>query len=185
MGFDKATTVVDGTALAARVAAVLASETDPVVEVGPGVSGLARVTREEPPGSGPLLATVAGMQALRNLGWQGPAVVLACDLPLIGRPLVAWLVRHPTAGSVVPRVGGLPQPLCARWSAADLEAAACAAAQGERSMRPLLARPGIEWVDETSLGALASPMELNDVDEPADLDRLGLRWQPPTTIASN
>ena len=63
MGTDKARLVVNGETLAARSARVLTAVCDPVVEVGPGVSGLPAVL-EEPPGAGPLVALLAGVGAL-------------------------------------------------------------------------------------------------------------------------
>ena len=46
MGTDKARLVVDGETLAARSARVLAAVCEPVIEVGPGVSGLPAVEEE-------------------------------------------------------------------------------------------------------------------------------------------
>ena len=47
-------------------------------------------------------------------------LVVATDLPRLTQGLVAWLARYPSLDSVVPVDGGHPQPLCARYSAADL-----------------------------------------------------------------
>src|SRR3954470_9716556 len=83
MGTDKARLVVSGETLAARSARVLASVCDPVVEVGPGVSGLP-VVQEEPPGAGPLVALLAGVGAL---GEPKTVILLACDLPNVSSEL--------------------------------------------------------------------------------------------------
>lgn len=176
MGFDKASLPVGGVALSARLASMLAQVAAPVIEVGPGRSGIAWV-REDPPGAGPLVAVGAGYQALGNRGHRGAALVLACDLPRMEVALLSLLAAWPGTSSVVPVCAGHPQPLCARWSTEDLEAVAGLVATGERSMRPLLERPGVVLVDESEWSAVTGPESLADVDRPEDLQRLGL--SPP------
>src|SRR5712692_7095438 len=80
MGRDKALLVVDGRTLAERGAELLAAVADPVVEVGPGHSGLAAV-QEDPPGSGPLAGLCAGAAELGRLGHDGSVLLLAVDMP--------------------------------------------------------------------------------------------------------
>ena len=173
MGRDKATLEVGGTTLAARTAALLTSATGRAVEVGPGTSGLPAV-RERPPGSGPLAAVAAGWDELvRTTGEKRPCVVLACDLPELARDLVAWLAAQPEGGSVVPVLDGRPQPLCARWSVADLERAASQHAAGERSLRRVFG-PDARFVAEEEWSGVAPKGTARDVDTPSDLARLGL-----------
>ncbi|MGH9029117.1 MAG: molybdenum cofactor guanylyltransferase, partial [Acidimicrobiales bacterium] len=118
MGFDKASMLVDGIPCAARVAAVMLRVVTDAVEVGPGVSGLP-VISEEPRGGGPLVALCAGMSALEAIGPARSTLVLACDLPFVTVAVLRTLAGWPGKSSVVPVVGGRPQPLCARWSASD------------------------------------------------------------------
>lgn len=181
MGFDKATAVVGGRLLAVAVADALGRVARPVVEVGPGVSGAGIVTCEDPPGSGPLPAVAAGIGALATWGHRGDVLVVACDLPRLGSGILGLLAAYRAPASVVPVVAGRPQPLCARWSGADLAAAAEAADAGERSLRPLLARPGVVLLDEPGWAGAADPDELADADVPADLDRLAPGWSPGAT----
>src|SRR3954468_1318664 len=82
MGRDKALLEVGGQRLVDRAATALAAVADPVLEVGPGWSVLPAV-REDPPGSGPLAAVVAGAAALRAGGHDGPVIVLAVDMPFV------------------------------------------------------------------------------------------------------
>jgi molybdopterin-guanine dinucleotide biosynthesis protein A len=162
MGRDKATLVIDGATLAARAASLLSAVAAPCVEVGPGVSGLASV-REDPPGQGPLTAVVAGVGVV---GSAWPALVVACDLPRLGRELLCWLRDHPSDASVVPLWEDRPQPLCARWSPSALSTAGGLVADGSRSMQSLLAATEVLFVvppPELAAG-------LVDVDTPADLD---------------
>ncbi len=179
MGVDKASLLVGGRALAERVASCLAAGVDgPIVEVGPGLAGCDHVTREEPPGAGPLAATVAGADLLASLGHRGPAVVLACDLPRLEPSVVRLVADHPGDGSVVPVVDGRAQPLCARWSATALAAGRAALRSGERSMRPLLDHPDVVLLDEAGWRHVAGAEAFADADTPDDLARLGIAWDP-------
>jgi molybdopterin-guanine dinucleotide biosynthesis protein A len=173
MGFDKARLEVSGALNVVRLAGLLEAASRPAIEVGPGVSGLEAV-REDPVGAGPLVAVCAGAAALRAHGYAGPAIVVACDLPLLGRGVLPWLAGWPGAGSVVPVVEGYPQPLCARWSASDLTAVAALVSGGERSMKALLGRPGVLLVDEKGWPHGVSARDFADVDTPEDAARLGL-----------
>jgi molybdopterin synthase catalytic subunit len=192
MGRDKAGIEVGGVPQARRVAALLTDVATAAVEVGPGYTDLP-VALEDPPGSGPLGAVVAGWRELvRRTGEKRPVLVLACDLPALDARLLAWRAgagvgaaaaaapRDPTSAqnrSVVPVVDGRPQPLCARWSVSDLERAAAQLAAGERSLRQVfgpdafLAGPA-EWSVAAAPGAFA------DVDTPVELARLGIAPPP-------
>lgn len=178
MGTDKATLVVEAHPLAQTVYRRLRTVAAPVVEVGPGVSGAPIVARETPIGDGPLAATMAGLDALGHRGYHGPILLVACDLPLVSVDLLAWLAGLPGATSVVPVVDSHPQPLCARWSVTDLNSARSALAAGERSLQPLLTRPDVRFADRAWWGSVAQETTFADVDDPCDLDRLGLHWQP-------
>jgi molybdopterin-guanine dinucleotide biosynthesis protein A len=171
MGQDKATLVLaaGGVSLARRSAAVLAGVTTVAIEVGPGCSGLPAV-QEDPPGSGPLPAVVAGWRALGAAGWGGPVLVVATDLPRLTATLLAWLVGHPSDRSVVPVVDGWPQPICARYAPADLGAAADLVACGSSSMRDLLAVAAAHQAgpDEWRLAGI-SASDWADADTPEDL----------------
>lgn len=177
MGFDKGSILVNGTPIAVRTAQALQRVVGPVIEVGPGLSGLASV-REEPPGSGPLVAIRDGAHALWGAGHSGPALVLACDLPLLTDAALRMLADWPGHCSVVPVVNGRPQPLCARWSVEDLTVAGKLVAAGQRSMKALLARPELVLVDEIGWPPEVEASAFADVDTPGDLHRLGLRLPP-------
>jgi molybdopterin-guanine dinucleotide biosynthesis protein A len=168
MGVPKATLELDGTRLADRAAAALARVCAPVLEVGPGYTALP-VAPEQPPGRGPLAALVAGADAASS---AGPVVLLACDL-LFAEDLVARVASWPGAGTVVPLDGGgVPQPVCARYSAVAIERARTLLDSGERSLQVQLERldPG----DLTRLGDV-DPQALVDVDTPEDAQRWGVR----------
>jgi molybdenum cofactor guanylyltransferase len=175
MGTDKASMVIDGHPSASRIGVLLSRVAAPVLEVGPGRSGLPAV-REDGGGEGPLVALCAGRMALRAAGHAGPTVVVACDLPLVTEEVLEFLARYPGGASVVPVVGGRPQPLCARWSAADLDAASALVAAGERTCTALIAQSKAVVLDDDGWTAVAEARVFADVDVPEDLDRLGLTW---------
>jgi molybdenum cofactor guanylyltransferase len=171
MGRDKADLVVGGVRLADRGAAVLAEVCEPVLEVGPGWSPLEAV-QEDPAGTGPLAAVAAGGRALGDRGHRGPVLVLAVDLPAVEVPLLRFLATFPGTGTVVPFVGGHPQPLCARYSAEALATADRLASEGQTSMRALVAAlPEVQWAGPRMWGRVATEAAFVDLDVPEDLGR--------------
>lgn len=173
MGRDKTLLVVDGLAIARRSADVLARVVATAIEVGPGHSGLA-ATREDPPGGGPLAAIAAGRQWLRARGHDGPALVLAGDLPAVSEALLAFLVEYEAPGTVLPTVDGRVQPLLARWGARDLDGASGYLERGVRSLRHLGEQADVTLLDESLWGQVASRDTFDDVDTPEDLARHGI-----------
>ena len=173
MGRDKASLPINGSTLARRTAALLERVTLTALEVGPGTSGL-WATREVPPGAGPLAAIAEGCRALRQHGHDGGALVVACDLPFVSEDLLRFLVAYDAPGSVVPIVRGRAQPLLARWGQHDLDATPGLVALGARSLRALLARPGVTFLDASTWSHVADDTTFADVDSPDDLRRLGL-----------
>ena len=170
MGRDKATLVVDGATLARRSAGLLADSVHLAVEVGPGHSGLPFLI-EQPRGEGPLVAVAAARRHLRQEGWTGPALVLACDLPRLEARVLAVLADWPGSGTVLPSLDGRDQPLCARWSAEALDEALSRAAAGERSLR-WLSDSEMTRLAETDWPDPALAASLADADTPEDLERL-------------
>ena len=134
---DKAALVVGGRPLGARVRAAIDGATQ-VVLVGPDRSWLAAdvVTREDPPGAGPLAAVAAGLIHVA----RPVVVVVAVDLPFLGRAHVdalrTALAENPAA-DVALAVDDLghDQHLVAAWRADSLRARV--AALGRLANRPL------------------------------------------------
>lgn len=150
-GVDKPALPVGGRPMRARVLAAV-SDASPRVLVGPAdvVPEGVRVTREDPPGGGPVAAAAAGLALLD----PDTAVValLAADLPLLTRAAIGELLTHlaeespghpaparpdaaPTAGIGLVGSGRQPdgacfvdengrrQSLCGVWRVAALRAA--------------------------------------------------------------
>lgn len=179
LGVPKAELRRDGERLADRGARLLASVCSPALEVGPGVSALTAV-REDPPGSGPLAALVAGADALAASGVHQPVLLLGVDLPFVDAALLAWLAARPGSGTVVPRVAGSPQSLCARYGPDDLAVAARLRGEGAAAMRALLDAAAVTYVDEDDWGLVAAASGFDDVDTPDAVARAGLEWPPAT-----
>jgi len=173
MGADKAAITVDGEQLATRLARLLQAVATPVLEVGPGRTSCAVVV-EPMPGSGPLSAIAAGHAALVECGREVPTIVCACDLPFVTVELLALIAGRPGERSVLPVVDGRSQPLLARWSVADMRAAAPLVATGVRSLRSLPSRADAELLDRRLWLGVATPETFADLDSPGDLARLGL-----------
>ena len=152
MGQDKAALAATGTGetLAGRTARMLGAVTSLALEIGPGSqrpAGVVEVQR----GGGPLAAVAAGRRELCRRGWDGPAVVVATDLPRLTPALLTWLAEHPSRASVVPVALGVPQPLCARYSARDLDRAVVLAGHGPAGHAgPARTAPTPCWPDRRS-----------------------------------
>jgi molybdopterin-guanine dinucleotide biosynthesis protein A len=100
-------------------------------------------------------------------------LVVACDLPLLSGEALATIAGWPGKASVVPVVKGRPQPLCARWSTADIAVAGRLSSAGERSMKSLLDRVIFTALVEADLPSSLGGDVFVDVDSPMDLERLG------------
>jgi molybdenum cofactor guanylyltransferase len=162
--------LLDGLTLAERTASLLANATTIAIEVGPGFSGLPHVC-EAPPGSGPLAALVAGWAELGRLGYAGPVLVVATDLPRLTSGMLDWLARFRSNQSVVPVARGHLQPLCARYEASDLILATRLVAEGRRAMSDLLeAVDAVLAPEETWCEFSGDPLCLDDLDTPDQFD---------------
>ncbi len=168
LGTDKASIVWRGETLAARAARVLTQVCTPVLEVGPGVTSLPAV-REDPPGSGPLAAVLAGVRALEGGSDSevDAVVVLACDMPFVEPPLLRLLAAWPGSGTVIPTRDGRAQFLCARYGKVWLRAAAASGHASFKAVPPT----ECELVAEDVWHAAAPAHVFDDIDTPADQAR--------------
>jgi molybdopterin-guanine dinucleotide biosynthesis protein A len=127
--------------------------------------------REEPAGSGPLAALVAGADALGVL----PVLLLACDMPFVDAPLLELLATWPGDGAVVPVSSERVQYTCARYGTATLDRARASLAAGGRALKHVVDDGSTSYVDEAQWRAVAPPHAFTDVDTPEDLARLRAR----------
>lgn len=162
MGEDKALLPLGGEPMAARVARALRSVAYPVLavgmEAGTGLDAIAD------PREGPLVALVAGADALRARGHEGPVLALACDLPFVTAGALGVIAASlGDADAAVPVEGGRDQSLCACYAPAALDAARALVASERRAMRDLLAAVRVR--------RLALDAALGDVDTPDEYAR--------------
>ena len=122
---------------------------------------------------GPAAGILSAQDAYPGAAW----LVLACDLPLMTTRLLRWLAEVPTKSTVIPVVEGRAQPLCSRWSAADLHRLVELFAGGYRAFKTMYENLDIAFVDEREWGAVASARIFTDTDAPEDLERLGIVWE--------
>jgi molybdopterin-guanine dinucleotide biosynthesis protein A len=175
MGVTKATMRIEGVPAATRVIRMLSRVVDPVIEVGPGVTGVPSIW-EEPRGAGPLAAMVAGGRYLRKVGHFGSVLVVACDLPLVNEAVFRMLADWPGTSSVTPIIEGVGNPLCARWSTDDLAAAELVLHEGFRSVHALIDRCDMVFADKACWPPEVTDAHMTDADTPYDMDRLGVSW---------
>ena len=173
MGVDKTMIHVGGEPCITRIERALRAVASPCLEVGPGRTSFPTLV-EANPGNGPLMAIAAGCQALRALGHDGPALVVAGDLPFLTEHVLKWLATRPGDGSVVPIVDGWRQPLLARWSPRDLRRAVQAVERGQRSLCGLPGDTGTMLAPEAMWSSVATAEVFSDMDTPDDLRRLGV-----------
>ena len=78
----------------------------------------------------PLCGVVAALELAERRGYRS-VVAVACDMPFLTGPLLAWLASHgERERALVPRVGGHLQPLLARYPASQRPALQAALRQG-------------------------------------------------------
>ena len=122
-GVDKAGVQVAGRSLGARTAAAVA-DAGRLVVVGGAHAGLHPrmvLTQEDPPGTGPVAATAAGLRLVT----AAYVAVLACDLPFLTADAIAALrtalVAAPGVSAAMPvDARGSDQPLCSVWRSGAL-----------------------------------------------------------------
>jgi molybdopterin-guanine dinucleotide biosynthesis protein A len=121
-------------------------------------------------GAGPLAGVHAALTA--TAGHAG-VVCVAGDMPFVAPALLALLRAHaPGAAAVVPRVGGRPEPLLARWSPACLPVIAARLAAGQRAVHDVFDAVPTTWLEEPALRAVDPELRsLLNVNTPEDLER--------------
>jgi CTP:molybdopterin cytidylyltransferase MocA len=163
--------VVGGRRLAEHAARVLVDVCSPVVEVGPGWTGLEAVP-EEPPRSGPLAAVAGGGAELERPGHRGPVLVLAVDMPRIGPGVLRFLAAFPgPPAPSLPSSGEGPavvRSVLQRGRRRSGPAGRCR----QRSMRALLGGlTDLRWAGPRMWRRVADEEDFLDLDTPEDLGR--------------
>jgi len=121
----------------------------------------------EPDGPRHPLAGVAA--AIRHAGGRD-VIVLACDMPLLPPGLLAWLAGLPQ-GAAVPVSGGIPQPLAARYSPANLSVIE-SLLEGQMPARAVVEALDPRLIEDDELHDFGDPGRMFfNVNTPEDLRR--------------
>lgn len=124
------------------------------------------------PGQGPLAGIEAALDHAARDGF-GAALVLACDLPLVGHDTLEALIAASEGGSrmVAIRRGGDPdfEPLCAVYPTSGLAAVSALLDDGERAAQAAYRR--LEGRAVPASGSPSGADAMLNVNTPADADR--------------
>ncbi|MFN2387777.1 MAG: molybdenum cofactor guanylyltransferase [Thermoanaerobaculia bacterium] len=111
--------------------------------------GPARVLLDRDPGFAAVFGLTRALEEAR-----GPVFVLAVDLPLMPADLIREIARRGLESSspaLVPRAGGLLQPLAAVWKSDALTVARSRIARGDLALQGLAEEAGAEILEEEAL----------------------------------
>lgn len=157
LGTDKAFLSVDGQPLVARTLESLAPLSDDRLivtntpEAFEGLNLLARLIRDERPGVGSLMGIYSGLKA----ACYANALVVACDMPFLSLPLLRFMI--PLAAGydvVIPRIGGLAEPLHAIYSRTCLAPMARLLDKGQRKIIAFFHEVRVRYVEEAEIDLL-------------------------------
>ena len=179
-GRDKSALVVGGRTIFDRQVAELSQIADEILLVGgtirpgtcPGIMPIADLM----PGCGPLGGLHAALIAARG----EPVIVVACDMPYVSAPLLAYLAG--LAGergepgeyvAVVPQTERGYHPLCAAYTRAVVEPIERRLAAGRLTMTDLLADVRLRAVAADEIARFGDPHQLlANVNTPAEHESL-------------
>lgn len=177
-GATKPLLVVDGATILARQRAVLAPRTHELLlalapssaEPALAAAGL-RIVRDRLADAGPLAGITAALAAI-DTPWL---LAVAGDMPALSAAVIDLLrarADQPDAtqlDAIVPRLGHLPEPLCALWHRRAWPILDARLARGAYKVAAVFAELRVAWIDEPALRAadpaLASFRNVNRPDE--------------------
>lgn len=145
MGADKATILVDGVAMARRMAdALVEAGCSRVVAIGGDSPALDRLGLEPVDDQFPREGPLGGILTALALG--SPAAVVACDLPNLRPQTVAAIALALGAHDAAIARSDRAEPLCAVWSAGAATLLRARFDSGERAMHRAIGGLDIAWV---------------------------------------
>lgn len=171
MGADKAFLEFRGQTLVERALTTARGVCEQVTIVGDAVKfvGYGAVVEDVYPGCGPL----AGIHAALRSSQAELNLVLAVDMPLVTRELLAFLLSVATdsdASVVVPRAGRGFQPLCAVYRRDFAAVAEGALRAGKYKVDALFSGVRVQVIEEEDLKQLGfAESEFFNVNTPVDL----------------
>ena len=172
-GRDKSGLVIDGVTVLDRLLAVLPAVPATVMLVGgPGEhtwpAGV-RVVPDAEPGLGPL----GGIHAALTHITGDRALILACDMPFLTAPFLAWLAGQSREADVtVPRDARGMHPLCAVWATTAMPVVGQLLDRGVRKVGTALDALRVQVVEGTTLEAFdPDGWLLHNINTPDDYQR--------------
>ncbi len=177
LGGAKATVLLGGRPLICRpLAAAREAGLEAIVIAKPSTPLPAldeRVLYEPESPRHPLCGVIAALELAAARAPAPAVLLLACDMPFLTSPLLAWLAS--LEGAAMAEVDGRRQPLLARCLPAQLPALRVALA-AQRSLRVAIASLAPRIVDERELSRFGEPQRLCfNVNDAEDLRRAE-RW---------
>jgi molybdopterin-guanine dinucleotide biosynthesis protein A len=170
-GRNKSALAVGGLTILERQLRALHDVTDDVMAIGgsPDADPRLRAVADRRTGLGPL----AGLEAALEEARDETVLLLACDMPFVTTPLLAYLVGlAPAADAVVPRTDRGYHPLCAVYDRRCLEAVRRRLDAGALALQGLLQEITVRVVEAPELTQFgresrlfANANTLSDLDE--------------------
>jgi len=129
----------------------------------------ARLVSDVYPGKGALGGIYSGLKAARD----PYSLVVACDMPFLDLKLLRYMILlSPGQDVVIPRIGGLPEPLHAIYSKQCLQPIERLLAAGDLKIIDFFPDVRVRYVEEQEI-KLFDPQCLSffNVNTPADLEK--------------
>jgi molybdopterin-guanine dinucleotide biosynthesis protein A len=183
LGIDKSFINVNGQSLIERIVAKLTRLSDDVIIVTNSPDEYdhleARLVGDIYPGKGALGGIYSGLRAAAN----AYSLVVACDMPFLDLNLLRYMIILAREHDVViPRIGGLPEPLHAIYSKNCLEPIDRLLARGGLKIIDFFSEVRVRYVEEGEVDifdpqhlSLFNVNTLNDLEEMKKLARKGKR----------
>ena len=180
LGSEKAVELLESQTLIQRtVSGLYGFGQETIVVTAPGKTMLGmesfpkvRLVQDAVPGKGPLVGIYSGLLASKS-----PLnLIVACDMPFLNIRLLSYMVGQ-AGGSeaVVPRFGGLVEPLHAIYSRSCLSAALELINNNVFAVSKLLNRIKVRYIEETEINRFdPGHMSFFNINRPEDLRKAKL-----------
>jgi molybdopterin-guanine dinucleotide biosynthesis protein A len=172
-GREKSGLEIEGVTILDRLLTVLQAVPAAVMLVGgrgdqPGPAGV-RIVPDAEPGLGPL----GGIHAALTQSTGDRALILACDMPFLTAPFLAWLTGQGWEADVtVPRDARGMHPLCAVWATTALPVVDRLLDRGVRKVGDALGSLRVHVVEGSTLEAFdPDGWLLHNINTPDDYQR--------------
>ena len=174
LGTDKSFVNVNGQSLIEQIVAKLARLSDDVIIVTNSTEKYdrleAKLVGDVYPGKGALGGIYSGLRAAAS----AYSLVVACDMPFLDLNLLRYMIILASGHDVViPRIGGLPEPLHAIYSKSCLEPIDRLLARGGLKIIDFFSAVRMRYVEEDEVD-IFDPRHLSffNVNTPNDLEEM-------------